>query len=166
MTHIEFPMVVVPPAEGGPTYDGFLQWVENVMQVPGEAWPPTDAIFQTVYCQALNLAYDGLATVPSNCTWTSVYAQAVYNLGGAILVEYAQDNPNSTYWQDLRNKLNINSFIPGFINQAHDQVTGEGTYILKQLEYLTLWGLQLIKTPWGRAYLAFAGQWGPIWGLT
>lgn len=153
----------IPP--GGPTFDGFKAWVAAVMQVPGAAMP-SDDLLQIVYDSALNLAYLGLATIPSQSTSLSIYAQAVYNLGGSILIEYAIDNPNSSYWQDLRNKFGIYNFTGGLTNQAHDQGTGEGLYILPQLAGLTLWGLQLLKTPWGRAYLMIAGQWGPLWGLT
>jgi|SRR6516162_8450495 hypothetical protein len=148
-----------------PTFEGFQAWVAAVMGVSA-ADMPSDATLQIAYDEAINLAYSELAGIPSRSTSMSIYAMAVYNLGGAILVEYAIDNPNSTYWQDLRNKLGINSFTPGLVNQAHDQGTGEGMYILPQFAGLTMLGLQLLKTPWGRSYLAIAGQWGPIWGLT
>lgn len=157
------PVWVIPP--GDPTFEGFQAWVSAIMGVPDTAMPDVTTL-QVAYDQAINLAYIGLQGVPSQSTSMTVYAQAVYNLGGAMLLEFAMDNPNSTFWTDLRNKLGINSFSPGLINQAHDQGTGEGMYILKQLEGLSLWGLQLIKSPWGRAYLMFAGEWGPIWGIT
>jgi len=155
--------VVIPP--GDPTFDGFKAWVQAVMGVP-TASMPGDQTLQMAFDEALNLAYLGLKSVPSQSTTMTIYAQAVYNLGGAILVEWAVDNPNSTYWQDLRNKFGIYNFTGGIINQTHDQGTGEGTYVLPQFAGLTLWGLQLLKTPWGRAYLMFAGQWGPLWGIT
>jgi hypothetical protein len=160
------PPWVIPP--GDPTFAGFQAWVAAVMGVPTGAMPDVTTL-QVAYDEAVNLAYTGLQGVPSQSTSLSVYAQAVYNLGGAILVEIAQDDPNGqfpTFWSDLRTKLGINSFAPGLINQAHDQGTGDGYYILPQLAGLTLLGLQLIKSPWGRNYLMFAGQWGPLWGLT
>jgi len=157
------PPWTIPP--GDPTFEGFQAWDLAVMGVPAASMPDVTTL-QVAYDQAINLAYLGLQGVPSQSTSMTVYAQAVYNLGGAMLLEFAMDNPNSTFWQDLRNKLGINSFSPGLINQAHDQGTGEGMYILKQLESLTLWGLQLLKSPWGRAYLMYAGEWGPLWGLT
>ena len=148
-----------------PTFQGFIWWVQAVMGVPNTDMPSNDTL-QVAYDEAINLAYTELSTIPSQATSFSIYAQAVYNLGGAFLLEIAPDQPGQTFWSDLRNKLNINSFVPGFINQAHDQGTGEGMYIIKQLAELSLLGLQLIKSPWGRRYLEFAGQWGPIWGLT
>jgi hypothetical protein len=107
-----------------------------------------------------------LASIPSQPTSPTIYALCVYNLGGAILLEIAQDDPNSTYWADLRDKLGVNAFTPGLINSAHDQHTSESMMIPNQLQNLTLWDLQLLKSPWGRRYLMFAGQWGTIWGLT
>jgi hypothetical protein len=157
------PPLVIPP--GDPTIEGFTAWIQAVMGVP-TADVPDPTTLQVAFDQALNLAYLGLQGVPSQVTTMSIYAQAVYNLGGHYLVEFAMDNPNSTFWQDLRNKFGIMNFTPGLTNQAHDQGTGEGLYILPIFAGMTMLGLQLLKTPWGRAYLAFAGSWGPIWGLT
>jgi len=157
------PPLVIPP--GSPTFEGFQAWVTAVMQVPNTAMPDVTTL-QVAYDQALNLAYLGLAYVPSQSTTMSIYAQAVYNLGGHYLVEFAMDNPNSTFWTDLRNKFGIYNFTGGLVNQAHDQGTGEGMYILPIFAGLTMMGLQMLKTPWGRAYLAIAGQWGPLWGIT
>jgi hypothetical protein len=157
------PPLVIP--SGDPTFDGFKAWVQSIMGVPTDQ-VPDDTTLQVAFDQALNLAYLGLQGVPSQSTSMTIYAQAVYNLGGAILVEYAIDNPQSTFWQDLRNRFGIYNFTGGLVNSAHDQGTSEGMYILPQFAGLTMFGLQLLKTPWGRAYLMFAGQWGPIWGIT
>lgn len=150
-----------------PTYAGFLVWVQTLMGVPVDQMPD-DATLQAAYDEALNLAYYQLAGIPCQpAPSPTIYALAVYNLAGAILMEIAIDNPDSTFWEDLRTKFGINSFVPGLINQAHDQHTGEGMSIPPQLlNGLTLFDLQLLKTPWGRRYLMFAGQWGTIWGLT
>jgi hypothetical protein len=157
------PPLVIPP--GGPTFDGFKAWVQAVMGVQS-TFVPDDTTLQVAYDQALNLAYLQLANIPSQSTSMSIYAQAVYNLGGHYLVEFAIDNPNSTFWTDMRNKFGIYNFTGGITNEAHDQGTGEGIYVLPIFAGLTMMGLQFLKTPWGRAYLAIAGQWGPIWGLT
>ena len=52
-----------------------------------------------------------------------------YNLGGAFLVEFAQDTPPSTYWTDLRASLGINSATFGMMQSAHDQGTSSVLYI-------------------------------------
>jgi hypothetical protein len=150
---------------GGPTYEGFVAWVEAVMGIPTGEMPAPETL-QIAYDEALNLAYLGLASIPSQSTSMSIYAMAVYNLGGHILVEIAQDAQNHTFWANLRKEFQINSMLPGFLTSAYDQGTGEGMTIITWLQGLTLWGLQLMKTPWGRQYLMFAGQWGPLWGIT
>jgi hypothetical protein len=127
---------------------------------------PNDYTLQVAYDTSLNLAYYGLATVPSQPTSPSLYAVAVYNLGGAMLLEIAQDTPPSTYWTDLRTKLGINSFVFGLITAAHDQGTSDSLYIPESIRNMTLLDLQLAKSPWGRMYLMLAGEWGTIWGLT
>jgi len=148
------PVLGLPP--GDPTFAGFQWFVANMAGIPASEIPDV-TVLQACYDQAINLAYWGLETVPSQSTSPSIYAFAVYNLATDILVEIAWDDPNgtSTYWTDLRNKLGLNSMNFGIITSATDQIKG-----------MTLMDLQLAKTPWGRRYLMFAGQWGAIWGIT
>jgi hypothetical protein len=110
---------------------------------------------------------------PSPYEWKtmSIYAIAVYNLGGAFLCEIAQDDPSlppplNTYWADLRTKLNLNSFNYGMVTSASDQGTSAGQQIPSQIADMSMFNLWLMKTPWGRMYLMLAGQWGNIWGLS
>ena len=158
----------LPP--GDPTFAGFQWFVQYFMAVPADAMPDV-TVLQACYDQANNLAYYGLAYVPSQPSSPTIYAFAVYNLAAAILAQTAIDNPDApppynTYWSTFQASRGLNNFVAGLINQAHDQGTGEGTYILPQLAGMTLFDLQLTKTPWGQQYLMFAGEWGTIWGLT
>jgi hypothetical protein len=159
------PVLGLPP--GDPTFAGFQWFVANMAGIPASEIPDV-TVLQACYDQAINLAYWGLETVPSQSTSPSIYAFAVYNLATDILVEIAWDDPNgtSTYWTDLRNKLGLNSMNFGIITSATDQGTSESTFIPDQIKGMTLMDLQLAKTPWGRRYLMFAGQWGAIWGIT
>jgi hypothetical protein len=152
---------------GDPTFAGFQWFVATIMGVPSGSMPPNDWL-QIAYDEAVNLTYWALDTVPSQPTTPSIYAFAVYNLGCAFLLEYAQDDPStgSTFWENLRDKLGINSFLSGLITSAADQGTAESTYIPEQIKGMTLMDLQLAKSPWGRKYLMIAGQWGSIWGIT
>jgi hypothetical protein len=154
---------------GDPTFAGFQWFVANMMGVPTNEIPDV-TVLQACYDQALNLAYYGLATVPSQSTSPSIYAFAVYNLGADIVVETAWDDPNaqppSTYWTTLRQQLGLNSFAYGIINAAADQGTSDSMFIPEQLQGMTMLDLQLAKTPWGRRYLMIAGEWGAIWGIT
>jgi hypothetical protein len=161
------PPVGLPAGE--PTFTGFQWFVTNIMAVPSGSMPPVSWL-QVAYDEAINLTYWALDTVPSQPTTPSIYAFAVYNLGCAFLLEFAQDDsttvPPGTFWNNLRNSMNINSFLSGLITSAADQGTAESTYIPEQIKGMTLMDLQLAKSPWGRKYLMIAGQWGTIWGLT
>lgn len=162
----------IPPATGmpagAPTFAGFQWFVANIMAVPDSSMPD-DSWLQVAYDQAINLCYWALATVPSQPTTPSIYAFAVYNLGCAFLLQFAQDdpdNPENTYWADLRQKLGLNSMNLGIITSAADQGTSESTFIPDQIKGMTLMDLQLAKSPWGMQYLMIAGEWGSIWGIT
>jgi hypothetical protein len=154
---------------GDPTFVGFQWFVANIMGIPTASIPPASWL-QVAYDEAINLTYWALDTVPSQPTTPSIYAFAVYNLGCAMLLEFAQDDPTaqppSTFWSDLRTKLGMNSFSPGLITSASDQGTAESMYIPEQIKGMTMMDLQLAKSPWGRKYLMIAGQWGSIWGIT
>jgi hypothetical protein len=62
--------------------------------------------------------------------------------------------------------MGINSSQFGMITSAADQGTAESMYIPDAIKGMTLMDLQLAKSPWGRKYLMFAGQWGAIWDIT
>jgi hypothetical protein len=162
----------IPPVglpAGNPTFAGFQWFVATIMGVPSGSMPSSDWL-QIAYDEAVNLTYWALGTVPSQPTTPSIYAFAVYNLGCALLLEFAQDDattqPPQTFWTNLRQQLNLNSFNFGLITSASDQGTAESTYIPEAIKGMTLMDLQLAKSPWGRKYLMIAGQWGSIWGLT
>jgi hypothetical protein len=162
------PPLGLPP--GDPTFAGFQWFVQVYMAVPPQAMPDI-TVLQACFDQAENLAYYGLQTIPSQPTSPSIYAFAVYNLAAAILAQVAMDDPNApppynTYWANLQQQAGLNNFVAGLINSAADQGTSDGLYILPQLAGMTLFNLQLTKTPWGQQYLVFSGQWGMIWGLT
>jgi hypothetical protein len=120
---------------------------------------------------AINLTLQELKLIPNYAgpEAYSLYAIAVYNCAGDILVNYAQDLPDndpSDYWANLRQTLGVNTFMPGFITSAFDQGTQESSKVIAQLANATIANLQQAKTPWGRQYLAIAGQWGTLWGIS
>lgn len=166
---LQFTFTATGLPAGDPTFAGFQWFVANVMAVPLASMPDV-GLLQIAYDEAVNLCYYGLTTVPSQSTTPSIYAFAVYNLGCALLLEFAQDNPNTdppgTFWTNLRNSLNINSSMFGLITSAADQGTAESMYIPDAIKGMTLMDLQLAKSPWGRKYLMIAGQWGTLWGIT
>ena len=166
-----------PPTIVHPSIEGFTAWVFRVMGVPTGALAPDTPYLQLAYDEALNVAYVGLAWVPNwsiaNPKSPSIYAIAVYNLGGHILASIAVDDPDAvppttppTFWADLRDKLQMNSLSIGFVTSASDQGTSAGQQIPNAIADMTLMGLDLMKTPWGRRYMTIAGQWGNLWGIS
>jgi hypothetical protein len=135
------------------------------MGVP-DANMPDVTVLQYAYDTSLNIAYDGLKYIPCQPATPSIYAIAVYNLGGAVLVDIAQDTPPDNFWDTLRDKLGINTFVPGYTTSASDQGTSQSMTLLQAVQNFTMLDAQLAKSPWGRMYLQLAGEWGTIWGLT
>lgn len=228
---------------------GFQTFVTNVMGVPSVQLPATTPILLYAYNTAVNMTNRALAYIWAQPgSWTP-YAQAVYNLGGHLLIEFAQDQsyqitsatwlfgvvtaataapnvlsvqdqviisgisplpyctplgqqttiwavqnpttfqytlavdstvitnpgpatvaPNAAvtewYWSKFRQMFNITGFAPGVITSASDLTTSAGILNQQFFQGLTMGDLQLLKTPYGRNYLAIAQNYGTIWGLT
>ena len=96
---------------------------------------------------------------------TTLYVEAVYNLGGDNLINYAPDQPGRTYFADLRRSMNITSFAAGLVQSASDSGTSDSLAVPDALKNLTISQLQNMKTPWGRRYLAIAQTYGTMWGV-
>jgi uncharacterized protein YciU (UPF0263 family) len=149
--------IVVPPTEAG-----FLQWVRSVMGVTTQQLPDNDPVIPVAYEVAIEIVNQTL-----NQASPTIYALAVYNLGGSNLVNYAQDQTDQTFWTDLRSKFNTYGFVAGVISSSSDEGTSETLLVPDALKGLTLSNLQYLKDPWGRQYLSFAQLYGPnIWGLS
>lgn len=89
------------------------------------------------------------------------YLRAVYNLGVHHLLSIAQDQPNQSYFAEQRSTFNLLSLIPGPVLASGDQNTSETLVVPEFFKNLTLSEIDLIKTPYGRAYLGYAQMYGP-----
>ena len=158
-----------PTGPNAPTLAGFLQWVREIMAVPVSVLPDDAPIITYAYETALAVTNYWLACIPG-----PIYMYAVYNLGGDNLINFAPDNPNAsppppnakTYWADLRVAFGINNFVAGVVQSTGDQGTNSSYQVIKGAETFTLADLQHLKTPYGRQYLAWAMQYGTLWGLS
>jgi hypothetical protein len=148
-----------------PNFVDFQSWVQYMMGVPADAMPDV-ATLEMAYDESLNLALDDLATIPHAAGSPSIYALAVYNLGGAILVDIVQDVPPSTFWADLRNKFNTTMFSFSILTSAGDQGTSKGSIVPNFVQGMGPLDMWLYQTPWGRQYMMIAGAWGAIWGIS
>lgn len=113
----------------------------------------------TIATEMVNLALNAANSV--------IYTLAVYNLGADRVINFAMDQPNRAYFTTLREKLTITAFAAGLVSSSSDSGTSQSLEVIEAAKRMTLGDLQLVKTPYGRQYLAFAQTYGPtVWGLT
>ncbi len=153
-----------------PTLAGFTEFVRDEMGIAASALPDGSKYFGWAYAQSRSLVNHRICAVPLQ------YLLAVYNLGGDILVNIAQDpsdapvvpgtNPPMKFFAYTRKSLNLNSFVTGVITSTSDQGSSESMDVPEQVKTFTLADLQNLKTPWGRAYIGIAQSVGSDWGLS
>lgn len=146
------------------------------MGIPVEALPDDSVWLVYAFNVSLSLVNQQLAAIPG-----PIYMLAVYNLGGANLIAWAQDvspvfvypdpvaNPNGLgYFAFLRSSagFGVGTMILGIVSSSSDEGTSSSLEIPEQLKNLSLADLQLLQTPYGRTYLSFASKAGSLWGLS
>jgi hypothetical protein len=150
-----------------PTEAGFESFLTSVVGIPSIALPATPGYGGFAFNLALDLVNPALQVVcNANPAYPTIYALAVYNLATNNFVLYQPDQVGQTYFADLRAALNVNVPTLGIVNSTSDVSTSQGSTLPDFVKGLTLGDLQLIQTPWGRAYLALAQNYGEIWGLS
>jgi len=161
----------------GPTLAGFQQWAQQVMGVTSTGssaiLPSADPSWTWAFASAVNLV---------DPTWCQVsplsYTQMVYNVAANNLLYWARDPASAPYYKNSpdqgelkffaywRDKWNLLGPISGVVSGANDQGSGSTLEVPDALKNLTLEDLLLYKTPYGRAYLAYAQQQGSLWGVS
>lgn len=160
-----------------PTLAGFQWFVANVMGIDAAVSPPTSIWTRIAFATSLAIVNPALrivcipefdaADVQLNSGGYSLYSQAVYNLAGDTLINIAQDQNGRSYFTKLRKVLNINGFVSGVVSGAADETTSASIVVQEAAKNFTLANIQLLKTPYGRAYLAIAQSYGPsAWGIS
>lgn len=144
-----------------PTLAGFQDFVTNTMQIPEADLP----VGSTVICQVFETARR-IVLHALRCIDPFLYMMAVYNLAASLLIQFAPDQPGSTYFADYRAKYGIGTFTPGVISSSSDSTTSQSWLNSDFMKNLTLADLQNLKNPYGQAYLMIAQSYGAIWGLT
>lgn len=87
-----------------------------------------------------------------------IYVGATYNLGLHNLIKVAQDEAGQTFFVDQRAAYKMLQFITGAISSSGDQGTNQSFAVSDAVKNLSLSGIDLLKTPWGREYLEYAQQ--------
>lgn len=95
-----------------------------------------------------------------------IYDTAVYNLAGHLLIESAQDQPNQTFFVDLRKTWQLNTFVPGVVSATGDEGTNASYTVPQFMSGLMMSDLDYIKTPYGRNYMSYAQRIGVVWGIS
>jgi hypothetical protein len=144
-----------------PTLADFQLFIRNIMGVPTSALPDTSPVITDAFNYALEIVLPVIQTVSP-----TLYNQAVYNLGGDYLLNWAPDQTGSSYFANLRKTMNLNSFTAGVIQASADSSTSESKLTPEFMKELTLANLQQLKTPYGRWYIQIAQAYGTNWGLT
>ena len=71
------------------------------------------------------------------------------------------------FFLNARKAYKINAFVPGVVTSTNDLSTSVGLLNPDFMKNFTLQDLQLLKTPFGRAYLQVAMDYGPsLWGVS
>lgn len=139
----------------------FKWFIRNIMMIDTTALPDDSIYIPYALSIAVELTNPAIAQASG-----LMYTQAINNLGGDNLINWAPDEDDSTFFTDARKSLNIGGFVGGVISASNDETTGETRVTPEFLKGLTMANLQNIKTPYGRQYLAIAQAYGPVWGLT
>lgn len=146
-----------------PSLSDFTVFLETVVGIDPLYLPLSAPVIGYAYDIAKSIVNPLLACspIPSN-----LYALAIYNLGADNVINYATDQPNRTFFQDLRKAYSINLFVPGVTGSSSDSGTSQSRVTPEFMKNFTMMDLGNLKTPYGRAYLGIAQQYGTIWGLS
>lgn len=144
-----------------PTQAGFTAFLRsgNGPEIAPEYLPDNSPDIVDAYAVAL-------AWVARELCQSPMYALAIYNFGADWLINYATDQPGRKFFTDARVNYNISLFVPGVTASSGDTGTSQSRLNPEFMKHLTMGDLQTIKTPFGRAYMNIAQQYGSIWGIS
>ena len=98
------------------------------------------------------------------------YTLAVYNCATHIQVKITPDAKGQTFFQTMRGPapggFNMLGFLPGVVQASGDVSTNQTLLVPDAFKGLTFSDLNFMLTPWGREYLAYAQDYGSLWGLS
>lgn len=89
------------------------------------------------------------------------YVIACYNAGTHWLLRECPDQPGQTFFQSARTQYTLTSFVAGPVLSSSDSGTSQTLAGSDAVRNLPLSAMDLIKTPWGQAFLAYQQAFGP-----
>lgn len=127
----------------------------------GDAYIIVQPIVYTSLAVAQSIVNDALA-----CAGIGTYVLAVYDLAADRLINYAPDQPNQTFFADLRKEFRLTSISLGAVSGASDQGTSASIVNPEWMRTMTIRDIQTLKTPFGRSYMGYAQAYGStVWAL-
>lgn len=136
---------------------GYIAFIRSTMGVTVEQLPDDSPDIVLTYNAALEwVNLDILAYAPS------MYTICVYNLAGSFLVNWS----GADVFVKYREGANLNNLYAGVISSSSDESTSQTRLVPDFFKTLSMADLQMLRDPYGRAYLAIAQQFGSLWGLT
>lgn len=117
---------------------------------------PVGQALAVVIGGALPLAYNGCYSAQVISEGTFAYALET-NPGSATSLGVF----GLQFFANLRKQFNLLSLVAGPVESSHDATTGQTLVVPDFFRSLTFSDLDLMKTPWGQRYLAYAQQYGP-----
>lgn len=143
-----------------------LSWTGGVVTATAATVLPSNLVvgqqFLTQIADASPLAYNGnvKATVTAGNAFT-------YTLTSDPGAETVPGTYSLTFFAALRQKWGIDNVSTGVVSESHDESTGASYLNPEQMTAFTIGDLQTLKTPYGRAYMAFAQNYGQtLWGAS
>jgi hypothetical protein len=94
------------------------------------------------------------------------YTLATYNCAGHIQIRITPDQTGRGFFQEQRATFDMLKQSVGLVQATNNVDTGSTFAVPDALKQLTIGDLGFMKTPWGREYLAYAQDFGGVWGLT
>lgn len=146
---------------GAPTEAGYLLFLRNIAGIPTSALPDASPSIPLSYNIALDITSKWL-----ECISGDIYTLCVYNLATDRLINFAADTPPSTFFADARKSYTLNVFVPGVVQDSHDETTGQSLLVPDFYKALTLLDQSIMQTPFGRTYLGYEQQLGSLWGVS
>ncbi len=136
----------------------------------GATAPALTAVLAPVYMEwALQYAIDRVLGGDMDFVPAYEYILAVYQLALHWLICWAPDPAGQNLFANMRSNsgFGIFAFKGGLIASGSDSGTSASIAIPEGLKDLPLEALDCLKTPWGRAYLAWQQKFGPAaWGVS
>ena len=140
-----------------PSLAGYIDFIRNTMGIDTTILPNGNSVIDFSYEFAVKTCTETLGTISQ-----FLYVNAVYNLAGDTLLTYGKDQPGKTFFKDVQQKYQLNTFVPGVVDGAHDETTGSSMLVPDQFKKLTIGNLQNVKTPYGRLYLQIVQDLGSL----